>query len=499
MLTSIKQITYTVTSIILFILAVPHTTISPTDLAAATLTPPPVYGYTVINTYPHDPQAFTQGLVYEDGIFFEGTGLRNGRSSLRRVEIETGTVTQQINLADQYFGEGIVVWEERIIQLTWQANTGFVYDKTTFERLSEFTYPTEGWGITHDGERLIMSDGTATLYFWDPDTLAEIGRVSVYDENGPVVRLNELEYINGEVYANVWQTNEIVRINPETGAVVGVIDLTGILQLPEGYNLPVDVLNGIAYDSEADRLFVTGKLWPSLFEIELTQQATPTPIPPTATPAPTITPQPDLARGLVGDYPLNRVTDERLSVQGATLGDDRFGRPQQAYQFDGVDDYVSITATETLNFTNEFALTVWVQPQTVVTGEAPLMVKAGQYGLWLTSTGARLCVQTTQPSEQTCLQAESDISQQGWHHLVGQYDGNTLGLTHNGQPIGSRTDGLSGLATSTSPLTLGADLATSSYTQAAIDDLRLYNRPLSSAEIDLLYQQLRVYLPIIVK
>ena len=227
----------------------------------------PRYTYQVINAYPHDPNAFTQGLVYEDGIFYEGTGLY-GQSSLRQVDVTSGEVQQMISLDDQYFGEGITVWEDRIIQLTWQENTGFVYDKTSFDRLQEFNYPTEGWGITHDDQILIMSDGTATLYFWDPGTLAEIGHVDVFDENGPVVRLNELEYVEGEVWANVWQTNLIARIDPATGQVVGWIDLTGLLDTAV-VTQPVDVLNGIAYDAATGRIFVTGKLWPQVYEIEL--------------------------------------------------------------------------------------------------------------------------------------------------------------------------------------------------------------------------------------
>ncbi|MEM7346838.1 MAG: glutaminyl-peptide cyclotransferase [Chloroflexota bacterium] len=225
------------------------------------------YTYKIINSYPHDPAAFTQGLIFEDNIFYEGTGLR-GQSSLRKVDPESGQVLQIRPIADQYFGEGITIFEDRLIQLTWQARVGFVYNKDTFEPLQQFSYPTEGWGLTHDGERLIMSDGTANLYFLDPISLAEIGRVEVQDDQGPVVRLNELEYINGEVYANIWQTDFIVRIIPETGQVVGKIDLSGLLS-PEDITQPVDVLNGIAYDAENDRLFVTGKLWPKLFEIEL--------------------------------------------------------------------------------------------------------------------------------------------------------------------------------------------------------------------------------------
>jgi glutamine cyclotransferase len=227
----------------------------------------PVYSYNVVNTYPHDRDAFTQGLVFEDGVLYEGTGL-NGRSTLRRVELETGNVLQSHGLPDQFFGEGITVYGNKIIQLTYQAHVGFVYDKDSFELLREFNYSTQGWGITHDGERLIMSDGTSTLYFLDPETFEEVGRVEVYDKNDSVSRLNELEYVQGEIYANVWQTNRIARIDPQTGQVVGWIDLKWLLIL-EDRSKPVDVLNGIAYDEENERLFVTGKLWPDLFEIEL--------------------------------------------------------------------------------------------------------------------------------------------------------------------------------------------------------------------------------------
>ena len=227
----------------------------------------PVYSYNVVNTYPHDRSAFTQGLVFEDGVLYEGTGL-NGRSTLRRVKLETGEVLQIHELPAQFFGEGVTVYGNDIIQLTWQSHVGFVYDRDSFELLQEFNYSTQGWGITHDGERLIMSDGTATLYFLDPETFEEIGRVGVYDNDGSVNRLNELEYVQGEIYANVWQTNCIARIDPQTGQVVGWIELKGLLT-PEDRGEPVDVLNGIAYDAENARLFVTGKLWPKLFEIEL--------------------------------------------------------------------------------------------------------------------------------------------------------------------------------------------------------------------------------------
>jgi glutaminyl-peptide cyclotransferase len=227
---------------------------------------PVLYTYEVINVYPHDPEAFTQGLVFDGEMLYEGTGL-NGRSSLRRVELSSGQVLQQVDLAAEYFGEGITVWDERIIQLTWQSRRGFVYDKTTFERLGEFSYATEGWGITHDGRRLIMSDGSATLYFWNPDTFTPVDSVDVYDISGPVMRLNELEYIDGEVWANIWQTDRIARIDPVTGQVLGWVDLSGLLTPEE--RAGTDVLNGIAYMPESDRLFVTGKLWPKLFEIRV--------------------------------------------------------------------------------------------------------------------------------------------------------------------------------------------------------------------------------------
>lgn len=226
----------------------------------------PVFTVRVINAYPHDRSAFTQGLVFDRGVLYEGTGLY-GRSTLRRLELTTGEVLQLRKLPDHLFGEGIAAFGERIIQLTWRAGIGFVYDKNSFELLGEFRYPTEGWGITHDGERLIMSDGSSTLRFLDPGTFEQIGQLEVRDQDGPVGRLNELEYVKGEIYANVWQTERIARIAPDTGEVIGWIDLAGILK-PEDRIEPVDVLNGIAYDAEDDRLFVTGKLWPWLFEIE---------------------------------------------------------------------------------------------------------------------------------------------------------------------------------------------------------------------------------------
>ncbi len=228
---------------------------------------PAVYSYRLIRSYPHDRQAFTQGLVYEAGELYEGTGIR-GQSSLRRVELETGMVRQQHALPRQYFGEGITIFGDQIIQLTWQSHIGFVYDRAHFQLVQQFSYPTEGWGITHDGSRLIMSDGTANLYFLEPETYTEIGRIKVHDDQGPVDRLNELEYVRGDVYANVWQTDRIARIDLLTGRVAAWIDLTGLLSAADR-QARVDVLNGIAYDAENDRLFVTGKWWPKLFEIQI--------------------------------------------------------------------------------------------------------------------------------------------------------------------------------------------------------------------------------------
>jgi glutaminyl-peptide cyclotransferase len=229
--------------------------------------PTHLYTYHVIRTYPHDPTAYTEGLVLVDGVLYEGTGLV-GRSSLRRVHLETGTVLQSRALPEPYFGEGIAVLDGRIFQLTWKSQIGFVYDRETFEQERTFSYATEGWGLTTDGSRLIMSDGTATLHFLDPKSLREMATLQVVDDRGPVTRLNELEYVDGEVWANVWKSERIVRIDPASGRVTGVIDLTGLLDR-NALISPVDVLNGIAYDAVGDRLIVTGKLWPWLFEIEI--------------------------------------------------------------------------------------------------------------------------------------------------------------------------------------------------------------------------------------
>jgi glutamine cyclotransferase len=228
-----------------------------------------VYSYRVVNVYPHDPEAFTQGLVYRDGFLYESTGL-NGRSSLRKVRLETGEVIQQRQVDAQYFGEGLADWGGKLIQLTWRSNVGFVYDRASFNLERTFAYVGEGWGLTHDDTRLIMSDGSSSLRFLDPATLQETGRLTVTDRGRPVGGLNELEVVRGEIYANVWQTDRIARIAPASGHVTGWIDLSGLL--PPSDQRGVDVLNGIAYDGEHDRLFVTGKLWPKLFEIALVRR-----------------------------------------------------------------------------------------------------------------------------------------------------------------------------------------------------------------------------------
>jgi glutaminyl-peptide cyclotransferase len=224
------------------------------------------YTYQVIHTYPHDRGAYTQGLIYQDGVLYEGTGIP-GESSIRKVKLETGEVLQKRDVPDPNFGEGIVIWKDRLLELTWQGQFGFIYDPATFTPKGEFRYPGEGWGLTHDGKRIIMSDGSAEIRFWEPETLKETGRITVRSEGQPVVKLNELEWIKGEIYANVWETDRIARIDPANGNVVGWIDLTGIL-VPRETD-PGNVLNGIAYDAKGDRLFVTGKRWPKLFEIRL--------------------------------------------------------------------------------------------------------------------------------------------------------------------------------------------------------------------------------------
>ena len=257
-------------ALILAAAALSAITLAMTVVSARTQPSPPrvpVFGYQIVNTFPHDRQAFTQGLQFVDGFLYEGTG-QHGQSGIRKVKLETGEVVQHQPLDAKYFGEGITVWRDTLIQLTWQSEIGFVYDRKTFKQIKSFTYPGEGWGLTHDGKRLIMSDGAArgALRFFDPVGLKEIGRLVVRDGGRPVEHLNELEYVRGEILANVWQTQRIAKISLTTGAVTGWIDLTGILDARDAVG--TDVLNGIAYDAARDRLFVTGKKWPKLFEIK---------------------------------------------------------------------------------------------------------------------------------------------------------------------------------------------------------------------------------------
>ena len=225
-----------------------------------------MYGYEVVNSYPHDREAFTQGLIFRDGFLFESTGL-NGRSTVRKVRLESGEVLQRRTVDQQYFAEGLTDWGDRLLQLTWQSNIGLVYDLASFTLTSTFAYRDEGWGITHDSRRLIMSDGTPSLRFLDPVTFRETGRITVRDGAASVDELNELEFVKDRIFANVWQTDRIAMIDPESGAVTGWLDLKGLLTGRDASG--ANVLNGIAYDSVRDRLFVTGKLWPRLFEIRL--------------------------------------------------------------------------------------------------------------------------------------------------------------------------------------------------------------------------------------
>ncbi|MCX5997710.1 MAG: glutaminyl-peptide cyclotransferase [Chloroflexi bacterium] len=233
--------------------------------APAKSQPVPVYTYKIVNTFPHDPAAYTQGLAFDSGILYEGTG-GYGSSAIRKVDLESGGVLKEYKLPAGYFGEGITLYKDTLIQLTWKSHTGFVYDRNSFNLLREFSYPTEGWGITYDGNHIIMSDGTSDLYFLNPENFNTTGHVEVHDENGSVDRINELEYIDGRIFANVWTTDKIVIIDPGDGSVSGWVDLSGLLEKGH-FNNSVDILNGIAYDTKSNRMFVTGKLWPLLFEI----------------------------------------------------------------------------------------------------------------------------------------------------------------------------------------------------------------------------------------
>ncbi len=228
---------------------------------------PKHYTYRVVKTYNHDPDAYTQGLFYKDGFLYEGTG-QKGASSVRKVELETGKVLQSINLEDKHFGEGITLFNNKIYQLTWTSEVGFIYDFSTFKQVGSFTYSTQGWGLTNNDKELIMSDGSNVIHFMEPDNFAEIHRIEVFDENEAVNQLNELELINGDLYANVYQTNNIVIIDPKTGVVKGLIDFKGLLKDADKTGNE-DVLNGIAWDEAGKRLFVTGKLWPKLYQVEL--------------------------------------------------------------------------------------------------------------------------------------------------------------------------------------------------------------------------------------
>ena len=233
----------------------------------------PEYTFEVVHSYPHDRTAFTEGLFYLDGFLYESTGIE-GASSVRKVRLETGEVVQRHDLPSAYFGEGIIQWKDRLIQLTYKTEVGFVYNLSTFETERRFEYPGEGWAMTQDGKNIFMSDGTAQIRIWDPETLQELRRITVTDQGQPVPNVNELEWVKGEIYANIWETDRIARIDPATGRVVGWIDLAGLLSPNERLAGPegTDVLNGIAYDAKGNRLFVTGKRWPKLFEIRLVRR-----------------------------------------------------------------------------------------------------------------------------------------------------------------------------------------------------------------------------------
>jgi glutaminyl-peptide cyclotransferase len=228
----------------------------------------PIYDVDIVHTYPHDVSAFTEGLFYLNGVLYESTGLE-GRSSIRKVQLETGEVLQKLDIPAQYFGEGIVNWRGHLVSLTWKSQVGFVFDLATFKQQRLFHYDGEGWALTRNATELIMSDGTPELRFLNPDTLKETHRIQVALEGRPVPNVNELEWVKGEIFANVWQTNWILRIDPRDGHVAGLIDLTGLLKPSDIVLGQTDVLNGIAYDAKGDRLFVTGKNWPKLFEISL--------------------------------------------------------------------------------------------------------------------------------------------------------------------------------------------------------------------------------------
>ncbi len=238
---------------------------------AAANAPIPVYGYKVVHAYPHDLNAFTEGLFYQGGYLYESTGL-DGHSSVRKVKLETGQVLERANLPADMFGEGIAPWNGKLVGLTWKGQVGYVLDLDSFDVKGQFGYPGEGWGLTHNDTEMVMSDGTPDIRFLNPDTLVETHRIHVTAQGKPVDQLNELEWVDGEIYANIWQTDRIARIDPKTGHVIGWIDMTGLLPKSDFIPNHTDVLNGIAYDAAGKRLFVTGKMWPKLFEIKLVRK-----------------------------------------------------------------------------------------------------------------------------------------------------------------------------------------------------------------------------------
>jgi glutamine cyclotransferase len=236
--------------------------------AAALHAAVPTYDFKVVRSYPHDTQAFTEGLLYRDGYLYESTGL-NGKSSIRKVDLASGKILQSKDIPPQYFGEGLTDWGDTLVGITWQTQTGFVFDLKTFELKSQFAYPGEGWGMAHNGKELVMSDGSATLRFLDPKTFLEVRRIKVTADGIAVDQLNELEVVEGEIYANIWHTSTIARIDPANGKITGWIDF-GKLYPDAGKGVNGEnVMNGIAYDAEKKRLFVTGKLWPKIYEVKV--------------------------------------------------------------------------------------------------------------------------------------------------------------------------------------------------------------------------------------
>ena len=235
----------------------------------------PEYSYEIVKTYKHDPNAFTQGLIFHDGALYEGTGGSRARgddfySSLRKVALETGKVEKKFDLADDYFGEGITIMNGKIYQVTWREKTAFVYDLNDFKLLRELRYSGEGWGLTNDGTNLIMSDGTHVIRFMNPETFETVRTITVLKENGkPLMNLNELEFIKGEIWANVWQEDEIIRIDPATGKLLGKINFEKLVDDATAGLPNAEVLNGIAYDEAADRIFITGKRWNKLYEVKI--------------------------------------------------------------------------------------------------------------------------------------------------------------------------------------------------------------------------------------